>query len=470
MDAASPLRRHYFELVLADGRNVDRLPRRAAAGAGTASGPDGRRPPPTSSCTPTPPSPSSTAPRPRPSWPPPPPTLGYPALALTDHDGVWGSMEFAHACRGLGVRPITGAELTVALGDATGRARPPDPAGRDRRRLPQPLPAAHRRPLPHPRRHRSARAGQPWVTLEQVEEHAEGLVCLSGCARDGALAGRLGARRTAARRAALGRRLLEAFGRERFRVELQRPYWRHDRARNRWLAGLAERLGVPCVATGNVHSHDRSPRPPAGRLRRGPAGRRRWRSPSRCGAATAARRSPRPRAMARALRRAPRGGRRDRCGSPSGCASTSPRELGYRYPGAEDAGADRELAEALPGAARPSATRARPRRREAEAPARGGAGDDPPPRPLRLLPPPPRPARAGPRGRGRGARPGLGPRGAAAGAGARLQRQLDRLLPDRPLPRRPGQGRPLRRPLPQRRDRRRCPTSTSTSRATSARC
>ena len=32
----------------------------------------------------------------------------------------------------------------------------------------------------------------------------------------------------------------------------------------------------------------------------------------------------------------------------------------------------------------------------------------------------------------------------------RLQRQLDRLLPDRPLPHRPGQGRPLLRPLPQR--------------------
>ena len=26
--------------------------------------------------------------------------LGYPAFALTDHDGVWGSMEFAHACKG----------------------------------------------------------------------------------------------------------------------------------------------------------------------------------------------------------------------------------------------------------------------------------------------------------------------------------------------------------------------------------
>ena len=28
--------------------------------------------------------------------------LGYPALALTDHDGLWGSMEFAQACRAPG--------------------------------------------------------------------------------------------------------------------------------------------------------------------------------------------------------------------------------------------------------------------------------------------------------------------------------------------------------------------------------
>ena len=38
---------------------------------------------------------------------------GHEALAITDHDGVWGAMEFASACQPLGVRPIVGAELTV---------------------------------------------------------------------------------------------------------------------------------------------------------------------------------------------------------------------------------------------------------------------------------------------------------------------------------------------------------------------
>ena len=36
--------------------------------------------------------------------------LGYEALALTDHDGVYGSLEFAHAAKLAGIRPITGAE------------------------------------------------------------------------------------------------------------------------------------------------------------------------------------------------------------------------------------------------------------------------------------------------------------------------------------------------------------------------
>ncbi|HEX3243659.1 MAG TPA: PHP domain-containing protein, partial [Solirubrobacterales bacterium] len=189
--------------------------------------------------------------------------LDYPAIALTDHDGVWGSMEFAHACHGLGVRPITGAELTVSLPGSTPAevAEGPELAhltllvesAAGYRNLCRLLTAAHSHTRDGPQR----RAGQPWVGLDRVKEHAEGLVCLTGCARDGVLAGRW-ERDERPRAAALGGELLEAFGRERLRVELQRPYERHDRTRNRWLAGLAERLGVGCVATGNVHCHGRS--------------------------------------------------------------------------------------------------------------------------------------------------------------------------------------------------------------------
>ncbi len=195
--------------------------------------------------------------------------LGYPALALTDHDGVWGSMEFAHACKSLGIRPITGAELTVRTGPRNVHLTLLAESATGYRNLCRLLTAAHShtRTPPSPMRGsfstngvrkepRTGPAGQAWATVEQVEGHAEGLVCLSGCARDGGLAGAWERGETGAGER-LGRRLLAAFGPQRFRVELQRPYWRHDRARNRWLTLLASRLGVPCVATGNVHSHSR---------------------------------------------------------------------------------------------------------------------------------------------------------------------------------------------------------------------
>jgi error-prone DNA polymerase len=182
--------------------------------------------------------------------------LGYGALALTDHDGVWGSLEFAEACRDLELRGITGAELTVAI-PAAGERRlrhltllAEDAEGY--RNLCRLLTLAHS----HTRDNTARSATQPWATLEQVEEHAAGLVCLSGCARDGVLAGTF-ERGETEQGEGLGRRLLEAFGRERFRVELQLPRWRRDRARNRWLVLLAERLGVATVASGDVHSHNR---------------------------------------------------------------------------------------------------------------------------------------------------------------------------------------------------------------------
>ena len=68
---------------------------------------------PMSSCTRTPPTRSSTAPRSPRSWRRGRPSSATTALALTDHDGVYGSLEFAHAAKHFGVRAITGAEVTL---------------------------------------------------------------------------------------------------------------------------------------------------------------------------------------------------------------------------------------------------------------------------------------------------------------------------------------------------------------------
>ena len=166
--------------------------------------------------------------------------LGYPALALTDHDGVYGSLEFAHAAKELGVRPITGAEVTVESGSHVTLLCE---SSRGYANLCRILTAAHAGTRPEGKEHRVLL--EPGVSLETLAELNEGLVCLSGCARDGlALHDPRGTARLAA-----------AFGRERFFVELQRPYERGDTRRHAMLRDLAERLGVETIATGNVHAH-----------------------------------------------------------------------------------------------------------------------------------------------------------------------------------------------------------------------
>jgi error-prone DNA polymerase len=165
--------------------------------------------------------------------------LGHRSLALTDHDSVAGSMEFAQAARGLGLRAIHGAELTLDDGRHL-TLLVQDPAGWGN--LCRLITRAHA----HTRDVRPGPPRPPHVPLQAVLEHAEGLVCLSGCAQHGI-----------ADEPTL-RRLREAFGRDRLRVELQRPYWADDRARNRRRTALARRVGVPCVATGDVHAHSKA--------------------------------------------------------------------------------------------------------------------------------------------------------------------------------------------------------------------
>ncbi|MGI8551640.1 MAG: PHP domain-containing protein, partial [Dehalococcoidia bacterium] len=50
--------------------------------------------------------------------------LGLPALAITDHDGLYGVLPFYTAARAAGIKPLIGAEVRVSLGrvsDAEGR-------------------------------------------------------------------------------------------------------------------------------------------------------------------------------------------------------------------------------------------------------------------------------------------------------------------------------------------------------------
>jgi len=162
--------------------------------------------------------------------------LGYEALAVTDHDGVYGSFEFAHAAKALGVRPITGAEVTLDDGSHVTLLVESSQGYANLCRL---LTAAHARTRD------GNELAPPALDQALLAELNDGLVCLSGCARHGL------AVRNPNGAAALAR----AFGQERFFVELQRPYERGDERRNAALRDLAEMLGLQTVATGDAHGH-----------------------------------------------------------------------------------------------------------------------------------------------------------------------------------------------------------------------
>jgi error-prone DNA polymerase len=228
--------------------------------------------------------------------------LGYPALALTDHDGLYGSMEFARAATEAGIWAVTGVELTVHAcglpgeppsGDAAMAAggapfpapsapsgpasdpgvaassRPDEPPGRFHLTLLAETPAgyanlcrlvteAHRLPPGHG--HDSPHRGNPSLPLDlllgspdgRLPPRTEGLIVLTGCRRS-PLAHALAD--TTATAEAFLERLRRGCAPGGLFVELQHNQVRGDASRNRALGRLADRLDLPVVATGNVHYH-----------------------------------------------------------------------------------------------------------------------------------------------------------------------------------------------------------------------
>jgi len=169
--------------------------------------------------------------------------LGYQALALTDHNGIYGAMAFAQEAKSLGLQAITGAELTLLDGShVTILAETPEGYANLCRLITE----AHLR---------RADRRDPRLEFAALEALHEGLIVLSGC-RDGFLPQLLRREGRAAARAC-AERCRAVFGHENFFVELQRNYVRGDLALTRALRDLAHDVQLGVVASGNVHYHAR---------------------------------------------------------------------------------------------------------------------------------------------------------------------------------------------------------------------
>src|SRR6266516_3844578 len=169
--------------------------------------------------------------------------LGYPALALTDHHGLYGSMAFAQEAKQLGLQAITGAELNLLDGShVTLLAETPEGyANRCRLITEAHLGREDRR--------------DPRLDFASLEARHAGLIVLSGC-RNGLLP-RVLRRDGPAAAHRFAERCRAVFGPDRFFVELQRKYVRGDLAMTRALKVLADDAHLGVVASGDVHYHAR---------------------------------------------------------------------------------------------------------------------------------------------------------------------------------------------------------------------
>jgi error-prone DNA polymerase len=190
--------------------------------------------------------------------------LNMPAMALLDRDGVYGAPRFYMAAKKAGVKAHLGAEVTCEIPDfrfqiEDWNPEPPRPICNLKSEICNffrlPLLVSSRAGYQNlcrliTKMKLRAQKGEGAVRKEELQEHAAGLICLTG-GDDGPLA-------TALARDGMeeARRSVECltgiFGQGNVYVELQRHFHRQQEARNRATIDIARSLQLPLLATNGV--------------------------------------------------------------------------------------------------------------------------------------------------------------------------------------------------------------------------
>jgi DNA polymerase-3 subunit alpha len=177
-------------------------------------------------------------------------SFDQPALGLTDHGVMNGSVELFTACRKHGIKPIVGCEVYV-VEDHARRA----PGRLDRFHLT--LLAATATGYRNLVKLSSAgflegyQRGKPSVDMAQLARHGEGLIALSGCLQSRFCQYLIDDRPDDAR--AYAHELIGAVGAENVYFEVQKNGLGLQDKANEGIVRIARELGRPLVGTGDVH-------------------------------------------------------------------------------------------------------------------------------------------------------------------------------------------------------------------------
>jgi DNA-directed DNA polymerase III PolC len=170
--------------------------------------------------------------------------LEMPALALTDHHGLYGAVRFLHAARAAGIKPIIGVEICLRPESDEFIGRKPHLVllARDRQGYANLCRIITRAQLDY--------QDDPQITLADVAVHRDGLIALSGCRRGEIPAALLRGERDTA--LAIARRYAEIFG-EYVWIELEHHLLPDDDALVDALQGVASAAGLRCAIANDVH-------------------------------------------------------------------------------------------------------------------------------------------------------------------------------------------------------------------------
>jgi len=190
--------------------------------------------------------------------------LEMPAMALLDRNGVYGSARFHTSGRRNNIRAHIGAEISVSnLGQ---RLTPPAWVPHRYRAEPVRLPLLCESRIGYQNlcqlitqfKMREKTKGEGAATVEDLQQYAPGLVCITG-GDEGPLAAALASGGEDAGRETV-EQLVRIFGRDNIYIELQRHHEREEEWRNQAAIRIAHSFKLPVLATNGVRyatSYDR---------------------------------------------------------------------------------------------------------------------------------------------------------------------------------------------------------------------
>jgi len=182
---------------------------------------------------------------------------GMSGLALTDHGNLYGALEFYQACKAAEINPIVGYEAYIAPGSRLdkGGATSSKDASYHLTLLAQNAVGFRNLIKLSSKAYLEGFYHKPRIDKEILAAHSEGIVCLSGCV-SGELSRTLLSGNTPEEALQQGEEIVgwfhKTFG-DRYFLEIQNNGVEIQRAALELTVDLANRMGMPLVATSDAH-------------------------------------------------------------------------------------------------------------------------------------------------------------------------------------------------------------------------